>query len=64
MPLLLSYTGSVYVEEPDELREEITGAMKTALRAYEEGLYQDTAAFVNDDSRKRATYGRGPIDIN
>lgn len=62
IPLITSYGGDVFVEEPTELRDAIVQHLKRALAVYERRTDSDVkpvaGGFRNDDSRLRSTRGR------
>lgn len=58
VPLILSYAGSVYVEEPRQLRQSVIDSLIKGLRWYTNEPASRNKKFVNDDSRLRATRGR------
>lgn len=58
VPLVLSYAGSIYVEEPADLRQAIIDAFMKGLSRYVSDSANKEQNFVNDDSRLRATRGR------
>lgn len=55
LPLLLSYSGSIIVLKPLELRKEIITIMKNTINEYDKGFPENKLKYLNDDSRKRAT---------
>ncbi|MCZ7601627.1 MAG: WYL domain-containing protein [Melioribacteraceae bacterium] len=58
IPLLLSYSGSVFVEKPSELRDEIINLMKNTITNYEQNYITGSQSYLLDDSRKRALHAK------
>lgn len=66
IPLVLSFTPNVIVDEPVELRQEILGSLRRGIIQFERSLQEQYGnnsgqheQAANDDSRLRATRGRG-----
>ncbi len=59
IPLLLSFGGSIVVEQPAALRSAVVRAYREGLKAQEEGVpRRERGLGVHDDVRVRATRGR------
>jgi predicted DNA-binding transcriptional regulator YafY len=61
VPLVASYAGEVVVTEPDDLRRAVIDHFERGLRAFGARRPRRGRGYVNDDSRLRASHGRGEL---
>jgi predicted DNA-binding transcriptional regulator YafY len=59
VPLVASYAGEVVVTEPDGLRQAVVEHFERGLRAFGARRPRRGRGYVNDDSRLRASHGKG-----